>query len=332
MLSLFRTNQAYAGLLLFAYALILWLPLFFLAEPTTVVSTGDGVFGIFLTDWFSSHRYLAVLASVFLVGFQGIQMNTWATRHRLSRTVTQFPGLFLVLVSALVYSFHGFNAFQAANVFLLFGLLSLVRLYKRQEPAVALFNAGAWLGLASLFRPEYLLFFPAFIAGLSILRRIELRGILQISTGIGLVYFFLFVGGYVNGNLGAIVTQQFGSIDWPVLETVGRADQIGLGIIGLLVIGVILGYRNISLMLNIEGSKNISLLCWVLLYTIVVTLFAGTIDAVNAQVLVIPLGALLGLWLVNLQSSRAEVVHMLLAVAAILPLLLPYFQGAAAGG
>lgn len=331
MLSLFRTNQAYAGLLLFAYALILWLPLFFLAEPATVTSSGDGVLGRLTTEWFSGHRYLAIIASVLLVGFQGMQMNTWASRHRLSRTVTQFPGLFLVLVSALVYSSQGFNAFQPANVFLLFSLLSIGRLYKRQEPAVALFNAGAWLGIASLFRPEYLFFFPALIAGVGILRRLELRTILQILTGIGLVYFFLFVISYAQGVLGNTVTQQFSSFGWPVIGTAALPDQVGLGILGLMILGVILGYQSIAMMLNIEGSKNTSLLSWTLLYTILVVAVSGSIGVLSSQVLIIPLGGLLGLRLVNLPPSRAEVVHMLLFFAAFIPFLLPYFLGADAG-
>lgn len=296
-----------------------------------MTSAGDGVLGTFFTNWFSEHRHLAVLASVVLVGIQGIQMNTWAARHRLSRTVSQFPGLFVVLVAAVVYSFHGFNAFQLANVLLLFGLLSLGRVYKREEPAVALFNAGAWLGVASLFRPEYLLFLPAFITGLGILRRIEFRSILQILTGIGLTYFFLFVVSYSQGFLGSTVTQQLSSFGWPNVSVAALPDLIGLGVIGLLILGVILGYRSIALMLNIEGSKNTSLLAWSLLFSILVVVLSGNIDVVSAQVLVAPLGGLLGLGLVNVKPSRAEVVHLLLLAAAMLPLLLPLFGTTAAG-
>lgn len=296
-----------------------------------MTSPGDGVIGALITNWFSDHHHLAVLASVVLVGLQGMQMNTWAVRHRLSRTVTQFPGLFLVLVSALVYSFHGLNAFHFANVFLLFSLLSIGRLYNRREPAVALFNAGAWLGIAALFRPEYLFFLPALVAGVGILRRIELRTILQILTGIGLVFFFLFVASYTQGILGNTVAQQFSSFGWPELSIAELPDLIGLAIIGLLIIGVILGYQNITMMLNIEGSKNTGLLSWTLLYSIFVVAVSGNIDVVNAQVLVIPLGGLLGLRLVNLPTSMAEVVHMLLFFAAFIPFLLPFFQGAVAG-
>ncbi|MEM6772533.1 MAG: hypothetical protein AAF597_18290, partial [Bacteroidota bacterium] len=237
----------------------------------------------------------------------------------------------LVLVSALVYSCHGFNAFQVANVFLLFGMLSLGRLYKREEPAVALFNAGAWLGLASLFRPEYGLFLLAFFTGLSILRRVELRSVLQILTGGGLIYFFLIVFSYFKGNLGAVLSEQFSAFGWPTLLPTSVPNKIGLGVIGLVIIGVLLGYRSITTMLNIEGSKNTSLLAWTMLYAILVIAFSGEITPLSVQAATVPLGGLLGLGLVTIKPSRAEVVHLLLVVAAVLPLLLSLFGGADAG-
>lgn len=324
MLSLFRTNQAYAGLLLFVYALVLWLPLFFFPVAPVEGAAGDGVMGAWLTGLLTGHPYAAILVTVGLVGVQGIQINTWATRHNLSRSVTQFPGLFLVLVSALVYQFHGFSAFQAANVFLLFSLISLGRLYKREEPAVALFNAGAWLGLASLFRPEYLLFLPACVAVVSILRSLELRSVLQIVTGAGLIYFFVAVTGYLTGGFYDYFGQQLGAFGLPDLLPMASRDLPGLVALALLIVGVILGYGRISLLLNIEGSKNTGVLAWFLLFSILVVAVTDGVSVANAQVLVIPLGALLGLGMVNVKPSTAGAIHLLLVVVAMVPLFVSW--------
>ena len=322
MLSLFRTNQAYAGLLLFIYALVLWLPLFFGGDAVPTEITGDGIWGTWTVGLFEGQPVLAVFATILLVGFQGIQLNAWAARHQLSRVVTQFPGLFMVLTTALVLSFHPFSSFLFANLFMLFGLLSIGRLYKKEEPAVALFNAGAWLGVASLFRPEYLLFIPAFIAGIGILRRIEFTRVLQLITGVAIVYFFLFVTAYFKGVLADSISFQFSHFGLLSLQVTSTANLIGLGILALLILGVILGYGSISMMLNIEGSKNTKLLAWMLASGTLILTFSGTVTAANAQVLVVPLGALLGLGLVSMKQSRAEVVHLLLFAAAMLPVVL----------
>lgn len=327
MLSLFRTNQAYAGLLLFVYAFVLWLPLFFGPDPIAVNMPGNGVWGDAATHWFAGHPWLAILASIVLVSVQGIQLNTWATRHRLSRTITQFPGLFLVLISALVYSFHGFSAFHIANIFLLFGCLSIGRIYKQEEPAVALFNAGAWLSIASLFRPEYLLFLPAFIAAISILRKIKLQSILQLLTGVALVYFFLIVISYSTGTLGVNMRVQFGSFGLPALQAAALPDLIGLALLGVLIPGVIFSYQRIAMMLNIEGRKNTQFLNWTLLFGLLVAFGTEEVRVENAQVIVPVLGGLVGLALVNVRPARAEAIHLLLFAAALLPVLLPFVQG-----
>lgn len=324
MLSLFRTNQAYAGLLLFVYALVLWLPTFFFPVTPVEGAAGDGVLGHWLAQALADRTHLATVVTVLLVGVQGIQLVTWATRHNLSRSVTQFPGVFLVLVSALVYQFHGFSGYQPANLFLLFGLLALGRLYKREEPAVALFNAGAWLGVASLFRPEYLFFLPAFVATMSILRQLDLRSVLQILTGIGLIYFFLAVTGYLTGEYAAYVSRQFGQFGLPEIDGLTPRNLPGLATLGLLLLAVLLGFGRISRMLNIEGSKNVSALAWFLLVSVLVASVTDNATVSTAQVLVVPLGGLLGLGMVNMAPSRAEAVHLVLMAVAMVPLFLSW--------
>lgn len=322
MLSLFRTNQAYAGLLLFVYALVLWLPVFFIPDTGMENAADEGILGKWVVEALAGSRILSVLATVILVGIQGIQLNTWAARHHVSRSVTQFPGLFLVLVSALVFSFHGFSSFQVANVFLLFFLLSLGRLYKREEPAVALFNAGAWLGVASLFRPEYLLFLPAGVAAISILRRLELRSLLQLLTGVGMVYFFTVVAGYVFAAPPGTLARHFSGLGFPELMQAGTKDLLGLGLLGLLILAMVLSFGRVNTMLNIEGSKNVSVLAWLLLCSMLVVAVAAQVSVVNAQVVVVPLGGLLGLRLVTLPNARAEAIHVVLVAAALIPLIL----------
>lgn len=298
------------------------MPLLIFPAAPVAEEMGSGVLGEGLRTLVGDSRQRSVLLSVVLVGVQGIQINTWATRHRLSRSVTQFPGLFVVLVSALVYCFHDFSTFQAANVFLLFALLALGHLYRQREPAVSLFNAGAWMGVASLFRPEYLLFMPAALAAVSILRRLEVRAVLQLLTGTGLIYFFLLVWGYVTGQVGGLWHEQFNGFGLPTFGVLAVPDRIGLAVVGLLLIGVILSFGRINLMLNIEGSKNADVLAWLLLCSLPVVLVCNSIEVVNAQVLVVPLGGLLGLGMAGAAPSRAEAVHLVLFAVALVPLFI----------
>ncbi|MBC6992796.1 hypothetical protein QWY85_15335 [Neolewinella lacunae] len=322
MLSLFRTNQAYAGLLLFLYALVLQLPLFLGGGEPRPPYTGGGVLGTWLMEQLAQHRNFALLLPVLLVGVQGVQANTLATRHQLSRVVTQFPGLFLVLMWAVVPAFRWLHPIQVANVFLLFALLSLGRLYKRNEPAVALFNAGAWLGVASLFFPEYLFFLPAFLIGVGVLGRPEPRSLLQVTVGLLTVYFLMGTWHYFRGTFVGFLTLQFSVIGLADFMPATPFSLAGLALLALLILVLITLSGRIQRLLNIEGSKGINIQFWVLLSSLTLVLFGATVYASFAQVAVVPLGILLGLAIVEAPVARANFFHLLLFSAALVPGLL----------
>ncbi|MEL7161361.1 MAG: hypothetical protein AAFN92_11450, partial [Bacteroidota bacterium] len=318
MLSLFRTNQAYAGLFLLFYALLLQLPVLLGGGEPPPPATG-GYLGSWILNWVGERPLLRLILPVVLVFVQGVLANTLVTRHRMSRTITQFPGLFLVLVWGLVPAFRWLHPIQLANVALLFGLLSLGRLYKKDEPAVPLFNAGAWLGVASLFYVQYLLFLPAFLVGVGVLRRPDLRSLIQLVTGLLLLYFLTGSWLYFRGTLATFLAVQFSGFTLVGLQFAGLPDQLGLGLLGFLLLVLLFGYGWLVRLLNIEGSKEVNIQYWLLLSTPLLLLFAGTATVAEAQTVVVPLGILLGLAFILFSKRRATLLHFLLLIAALLP-------------
>ncbi|MEO0732866.1 MAG: hypothetical protein AAFZ52_08530 [Bacteroidota bacterium] len=321
MLSLFRTNQAYAGLFLLVYALLLQLPMLLGGAPAPPAATG-GYLGEWVQSWVTERSFWALLLPVVLVFIQGLQANVLVTRHRMSRTITQFPGLFLILVWALVPTFCWFHPVQLANVALLFGLLSLGRLYKRDEAAVPLFNAGAWLGLSSLFYAQYLLFLPAFLIGVGVLRRPDVRSLVQLTTGLLLLYFLTGSWLYFRGELPVFLEAQFGGFTLVQGQPWGITDGVGLGVLGLLLLLLLVGSGWLVRLLNIEGSKEVTIQYWLLLLAPIVVLLAGPVDVAVAQTVTVPLGILLGLAFILFSPRRATLFHFLLLVVALLPDLL----------
>jgi len=325
-LALFRTNQASAGLLLFFYALLLQLPVFFGAVDLPTDYIGGGLLGHWAMEWIGDRPFWLVLLPVLLITGQGILANMLVTRHRMSRKITQFPGLFLILCWALVPVFRSLHPLQFANLFLLLGLLSLGRLYKRDEPAVPLFNSGAWLGLASLFSPAYVLLIPAFAIAIGTLRRPDTRSMLQFLTGMGLVYFLVFSLSYLIGDLNLGLTWQWKGLGIAGVPPVVTMMYPGLIVLGLLVLMAMATYGGTVRLLNIEGKKNVTILLWVLLFGLLSIPFSAAAGLVYLQVITVPLGTLLGLWFIQLSSGKAEFYHLLLVVAALGPLLLLLFS------
>lgn len=324
-LALFRTNQASAGLLLFFYALLLQLPVFFGAVELPPGYVGGGLLGHWVMEWLGERSFWLTLLPVVLVTSQGILANMLVTRHRMSRKITQFPGLFIIICWALVPAFRPLHPLQFANLFLLLGLLSLGSLYKRDEPAVPLFNLGAWFGLASLFSPAYLLLVPAFAIAIGTLRRPDMRSILQFLTGTGLVYFLSFTLSYLVGDLGLALNWQWSGLAVAGIPPVSNMIYPGLIVTGFLVLMVMATYGGTIRLLNIEGKKNVAILLWMLLFGLVSSLLSGVTGLAYLQVLTVPLGILLGLRFIQISPGKAEFYHLLLFTVALGPLLLMLF-------
>ncbi|WP_273447941.1 hypothetical protein [Neolewinella agarilytica] len=317
MLSLFRSNQAQAGLFLLVYALLLQLPALLGGAVAPPEVTGNGFLGNWLMNMVTGNYWLGLSIPVLLIFVQGIQANLLASRHRFSRVVTQFPGLFVVLIWAMVPSFRWVHPGQVANVFLLFGLIAICRLYKKNEPSVPLFNAGAWLGLAFLFRPEYLFFAPAFLTAIVVLRRPEIRSFFQWLTGFVSICFFAGVAAYFFGSLPELWLAQVSGFGWFSPTSLWLYDALPLGLIAVILLPLSLLFGSLSRLLNIEGKKGVKIIYWFLLFTIPAVLLGGQFVAAELAIITVPIGILLGLAMVDVDSSRAEVVHLLLFAVAI---------------
>lgn len=316
MLALFRTNQAYAGSLLFVYALLLQMP-GFVFGPRGAVPVGQPTYlGELLTVWAVGSQLWTLLLPPLLIALTGVIANNLCDRYWMSRTVTQLPGLGVVLLWALSPAFHAFDPAQLNHVFLLLAAGALGNTY-RGSAEVARFNAGCWLGLASLLQPTYLLFLPAFIVGISIFRTADLRSIAQLVVGICLPYFLLSTYAYVRGELEVLYWGQVTGYGLFELLPSTRYAAIGTALL-LLPLLVVLGTAARGrVLLNIQGAKNVSFIYWLLLFSLPVALLTEATGLARAQVAVAPLGLLTGLWLVRQPKAEAEFCHLLFFVAAL---------------
>ena len=116
-----------------------------------------------------------------------------------------FRGLGVVLVWGLCPAFHFFDPQLFTHLVLLLAIGALSSTYKGSSMEVARFNAGWWLGLASLLVPSYLIFIPCFIVGISIFRTADLRAIGQLLGGIVIAYFLAGTYAYWRGDSVGVV-------------------------------------------------------------------------------------------------------------------------------
>jgi hypothetical protein len=118
---------------------------------------------------------------------------------------------------------------------LLLALMSIGRIYKRNEPAVALFNAGAWLALAALTVPSYLVMVVAVVAGVGILRTPSPTNLLRVLVGTFVVFFLVGTYYYFRGWYPELVATQTNSLGLLQLgHTLASDAQVALYPLGML--------------------------------------------------------------------------------------------------
>lgn len=230
MLSLFRKNLFINIILLLVFAL--GLQTYFLINPDLTRFTIAPIFEI---PTLESNRFLILLTIVLIVA-QALLISRMVTLHRLSRALSLIPGaVFILFISSILEPF-AFHYILLANLFFVLSLGSLFKIYKKYKPISTLFNAGFFLGLATIIYFPYVIFIAAMLIGLYNLRSFNFKESLQVLIGFLSSIFLVGLLFYYFDNLELYQAYFFNSFSVPIIDL---TDYISLTK-PLLAIGTIL--------------------------------------------------------------------------------------------
>lgn len=326
-LSTFRNNQLSASFLLVFYTAALHLPFFWQGQlATTSPDSGAAYLGQWLLGAASWNPWVAVIFPIVVLFITGMALNQLAARDQLGQTVTQLPGLFYILVGSFIAAFFFPHSMQLANLLLLFALFPFLNLYKNNEPPVPLFWAGWWLGIAFLTNRYYLVFLPAMMLGITVLTTFNLRRLLQLATGWIAPLFMLGAYSYLKNELSDLLTIQFTGFGWPT----DWLDEPRWALLGLLALGVALAWVVLSQgantkMLRTAAKKKLSIFYTLLLFAGISLLIQPNVAASSAQIMVLPLGAILGVQFARMSRSSGETLHLFILALFTALQLYPFF-------
>ncbi|NJC28224.1 hypothetical protein [Neolewinella antarctica] len=318
MLSLFRSTQAYAGLPFLFYAVVLQLPVLLGGGALVAPNWAEhGFIGYHVAEWAAAHTWLAIILPPVLVAILALQASALSNRHQFTRVSTQLAPLGVLLAWGLVPGFRLLHPAMLANIFLGFALLAICRIYKNQFPQFTLFNAGAWVAMASFFAPSYLLFLLPCYVGSAIMGRAGFVELIRLLTGALVLYFLAGTLAYFYGNLAVFTGAQVPRFSLEIVSA-GPYEVVFAGLLSVLSLALSTQFSPVVRFINIEGSKGVAMLYWLLLFTPLAVVFTGGVSPIDTYALVMPAGVLLGLTIRNLSARTAELVHLLLAVAALI--------------
>ncbi len=213
MLSLFSRNLFINVIILAVFAIALHVKLF----VTPVVTPVDLPLLDAADTLLNSNSYVQSIITIVLILTQALLISRYITIHRLSRALSLIPGAVFVLFTYSVLEPDNFNTILLANLFFVLSIGSLFKIYKKYQPISALFNAGFYLGVASLIYFPYFIFLIALVIGLYNLRNFNLKEFLQIFFGLMSVLFLSGVFAFYQDKLDiwkAIFTESFSIPDF----------------------------------------------------------------------------------------------------------------------
>lgn len=157
-----------------------------------------------LISWFdlnsTPNLYLFYFLNLVLLFVQAIMVSRLVITHRLSRELSLVPGAIFIIFAASILEPFVFHYIFLANFFFILSLNAIFNIYKKYKPIATIYNAGFFLGVATIIYFPYCVFLVAMIMGLNNLRSINLKETLQLIFGflaaifLAAIAFFYFDG------------------------------------------------------------------------------------------------------------------------------------------
>lgn len=318
LLELFKRNTFMGALLLIPYAMVLHASSWF-NKVSCPVSESCWLF-LKLFKELSENNAFNITSSLILIVLQALWIGRMVSRFKLTGEGQLFSSLFFILFCGFHFSTLCFGPVLLANFFFTLALPELFGIYLKKKPALALFNYGFLVGLASLFYPPYYIFLVLGLVGILVLRVYHLKEILQIVGGFFNVYFLLFVSLYYF-NLQTefwdvqiagffrpfIFSMKFGSIGW-----------IAFALLFIFVLINLIQYPFFQFKRSIMAQKQFDLLFWAILISGFSILFLQ-IDQVNHLIILYsPLALLTGVLLTKPKNPLIqETIHLFLLLCSL---------------
>ncbi|MDX9948526.1 MAG: DUF6427 family protein [Bacteroidales bacterium] len=272
-----------------------------------------------VTDFSPFFSVVAAFLLTLLVSYLLVNFNTSA--FFISER-TFLPAIVYALLTAVFPEFQVLNPVLPAAVFLILGIRSIVASYKVYGTAFSFFDAGILIGTGSLFFAPLIWMGILLLAGIVILRTVNIKEIIISILGIATPLFIVYGIMYVSGK---DMAEQLSAVSWNLFgkELSFHVAGVKLAIIIIAVIMILIAVAQLLPALNmkkIKSRKTLTLLFWTFFIALGITIFSGSVSGEMHWLLIIPPSYFLTHYFVFSRAKRIPGIIMtllfLLAAAA----------------
>lgn len=308
--------------------LVMWV--FVLPKPE--IGNTENAFPLFLYAFqtLREQRTLAVVVSLLLIVLQAFLLTAVINRQGVLRDASHLPALLYVVLMSCFPEQLSFNPLLFANFFIIIFLNSIFNFFRSDSAVFEVFDAGLFIGVASLFYWPCLFLFPLIWAGLYVLRPFDWHEWAASFTGVFLP--FIFFGGILywfdmlSFNSMKAILEPFYNVQF---STAYNGTYIILFVIlaGILIASLIRFFQDLNTFARIRTRKFLAIIVWFFIFAGLSYLVSVKRTMISLSFLAIPLSVIMSNYFLSLKNKLlAELVFLLLLAAVIYNQVLYFLQ------
>jgi len=299
--------------------LVMWV--FILPKPD--ITNTENAFPLFLyiLQSIRNDRELLMISSVVLIVLQAFFLTEVINRQNVLKESSHLPALMYVVLMSCFPEQLSFNPLLIANFFIIVFLNSLFNFYKSAEIAFDAFDAGLFIGMATLFYWPSIFLFPLIWSALIVLRTFVWREWIASVIGILLPFFYFAVLLYwydqLSVNSIVSILAPFYSVQF---STEFNATYIILFVIlaALAIASIIKFSQDLNTYAKLKTRKFLALFVWFFLFAAFSYLVSSKKTMISLSFLAIPLSVIMSNYFLSVKKQLlAEVIFIILLVAVI---------------
>ena len=308
--------------------MVMWV--FILPKPE-IINT-ENAFPLFLYAFqiVRKSRVALIVISLLFVVLQAFFLTHVINKQGVLRDSSHLPALLFVILMSCFPEQLSFNPRLFANFFIIVFLNSIFNFYRSETAVFEVFNAGVFIGLASLFYWPSLFLFPLTMASLFVLRPFNIREWLVSFFGVLLPFLFF---GAVLFWLDMLSVNSIKSILEPLYSVKFSTAYNGTYIILTAILAIILiaalwrFSRDLNNFSNLRARKFLAIIVWFFLFAALSYLVASKNSMIGLSFLAVPLSVIISNYFLSLKNQLlAELIFLLLLAAVIYNQVLYFLQ------
>ena len=316
MIAFFRNNQVVTTIPLALYVLMTHAAAILgYVSPISTTETNGGLLYGFLFHWVESQAQVSALTAAVLVFIQALLVNNLADEFRILSDRNWLPGMFFVLVTAILPGFLFVSPPLIAAFFVPIAVRRIMKVYKTPNATTLIFDVAFWTAMGVLFYPHALLLLIAALAGINLMRSFAVREQLVFFSAIFVANFLSWLGFFWYDMGGLFFKRHFmeiwGIFNFEISLTFNQWLQVGL--LSMLFLMVVLSFSSYYSRQLIQTQKCISVLYWFFLLGCF-GFFMSTEFYLTHFLIVMPsVGIFLSMTVMSIRSRiLAEIFHLIL--------------------